>query len=148
MSMNGMVRFGPSLARNRQIGAILHLGYIKPDEAIVTMPEGAGLLVGGGLLIAGTQVKGKGGMVMMILGGLAALAGAGSAAYRAVAQPQGAIVPLPVPPTIAPKTSTSLTDKAKEYATALAPTLTPLLKNLFAPAPAAPAPSPFTTSYT
>ena len=147
MSMNGLVRFGPSLARTNRIGTILHLGYIRPDEEIVTIPEGAGVLVGGGMLIAGTQMKGKGGTVLMILGGLAALAGLGSAAYRAVAKPPGTIVPLPVAPTAVPSKPASLTDKAQALVTSLAPQVTPLLKQLFAPAPTAPAPSAFTTSY-
>lgn len=150
MSMNGAVRFGPSLAsRGNGMGVILNLGYINPTEPVLTTPEGAGVLIGGGLLVGGTMVKGKGGMAMMLLGGLAALVGIGSAAYRAIAKPAMA-APLVAPAPVAPKPSVQ--QQAQQIVTQLAPTLTPLLKNLFSssptPAPApAPAPSAFVTSY-
>jgi len=148
MSLNRAVRFGPSLAQSGKMGVILHLGYINPQEPVLTTPEGAGVLVGGGLLVGGAMMKGKGGMLMMLLGGLAALAGVGSAAYRAIAKPATA-APLVAPslPATAPKPSVQ--QQAQQIVTSLAPTLTPLIKDLFSSsqAPAAPAPSAFVTSY-
>jgi hypothetical protein len=149
MSMNRAVRFGPSLAsRNGNgMGVILHLGYINPAEPVLTTPEGAGVLAGGGLIVAGALVKGKGGMLMMILGGLSALVGVGSAAYRAMAKPAGATALVAPPPPTKPQ---STAQQAQQIVQQLAPTLTPLIKNLFSssstPAPA-PAPSQMVTSY-
>jgi hypothetical protein len=130
------------------MGVILNLGYINPAEPVLTTPEGAGVLVGGGLLVAGaTMVKGKGGMLMMLIGGIAALAGLGSAAYRAIAKPAGAMPGAPLPP--APAKPTSTAQQAQAIVQQLAPTLTPLLKNLFSSSPTpAPAPSSaMVTSY-
>jgi hypothetical protein len=125
------------------MGVIMHLGYINPQEPVLTTPEGAGLGVGALLVAGGAIMKGKGGLVMMLVGGLSALVGIGSAAYRAMAKPIGA-VPLVAPP------KPTAQQTAQQIVQQLAPTVTPLLKNLFSssPSPApAPAAAPMVTSY-
>lgn len=144
MSLNRAVRFGPSLAQSDKMGVILNLGYINPTEPVLTTPEGAGVFAGGGLLVAGALVKGKGGMAMMVVGGLAALLGIGSAAYRALANPATS-VPFVAPALpAAPPPKPSVQQQAQQIVQQLAPTLTPLIKNLFKTDQ--PAPSQFVTN--
>lgn len=135
MSMNGHVRFhGGSLASRRGMGMIYHLGVIEQPPPIIKTEEAVGLVGGAGLIGLGIAVKGKGGMVLGILGGLAALISGGMAAMRAISPPAPSVVgPAVIMPAAPPPPSkpASSIPGLPSSATAIIQQLAPYAKELF-----------------
>jgi hypothetical protein len=147
MSMNAHVRFHSGHVGQRGMGRIYHLGVITPEPTIKT-EEAIGMAAGAGLFGVGLAVKGKGGMVLSIVGGLAALISGGMAAVRALSAPTPMFTP-PPPVPIAPKPAAA--PSIPGLPAALAPIiqqLAPIAQKLLTPTPSSPAPSSaMVTSY-
>lgn len=144
MSLNRMVSFhGGSLASPAP--RIRQLGLFTTPQPGIKVEEALPLAAGGGLLIAGAVMKGKGGTVMMVLGGLSALIGGGTWLYRTMfGQPTTVVAPLNNPP---PPPAKPAAKSVYQQLAPVADSLAPLLKNLFSSGSSAPAPGGMVTSY-
>lgn len=143
MSMNSQVRFHSPLG-SRGMGVIYHLGVLNPGEPVIKTEEAVGLVGGAGLLGVGLMMKGKGGTVLSILGGLAALISGGFVAAR-VLSPSGPTVsgqPMILPPGMPAKPVAAKPSIVQQ----LAPIATDFLKLVKSSSPTSPAPGAIITT--
>lgn len=130
------------------------LGVVPGMDSAPQIPPLAigGFLIGGGLIVGGVFVKGPGGVVMSIVGGISA----GFSLITTLMSLMGSSKPstptsmAPMPPSRpAPVQQASRTQQLQQYAAALAPGAVDILSKLIpglkpgtAPATPAPAPAP------
>jgi hypothetical protein len=131
-------------ASARRLGIVPGVGSSPP--AMVEPIEVIGLVGGGGLAIGGIFVKGKGGVVMTVVGGLGAGISLILVLMRMMSGSGGpaAAKSFPPPaPQARPAAPTSRSQQIQQFATALAPGAVDILKNLLSPSkPSAPASTP------
>ena len=112
-----------------------------------------GFVIGGGLVVGGIFVKGPGGVVMSVVGGIAAgfslittLLGMMGPSVSSVPSSESSFPSIPSRPS--PPVKVSRTQQIEQFAQALAPTALPIFKNLFksGSSSSTPAPAPTSTS--